>query len=648
MKKSTNYGFNLPETNDFYDIEHMNANFSKADEKLKAVEETANKAENDLEKIVNGTTTVGNANKLGGKGAEEWQADLKQVTGTEITKSILQQALDVSEGVYNYTHIGGGSYPASDLPSVNYAYSPATIIKRSSADIVVILWGRKSGGYTYPTAINIYGDSGWNGWKTLATTADLANYLPLSGGTLSGVVTQTTKGDYASYRLKNSTGTIDSEFMLHGQMGSGIFNNLTEKWVMRTNLDGTSVFNGTASGNLPLSGGRLTGTLFTQDAGMEAEWVGHLRNRNGITYVGGTNADSTLYRVLAIISPNYSEVDEATALRYEYTSADGIKSDIILHTGNIGDYTANIQNTASGATGGMGWYRVAELASASYIDSPSCFISLKKTSSRSESVLLRLDVTVQTQRFALLSSVNNTHFITAVRLTTDGSKTYIEMYHCHSSEFNYHVSILDSASRTVPWKANAPIATADTVDGVTVLTTYNIVANATPATSADLANYLPKSGGTLSAENLVLLSLKNTANTGYATIAFSNGGGMTSYLGVDKDGEPFSLNGAWDWNTRKLLHTGNVSDYALPLSGGELTGNNETPLIVKNGGNANGSFIQFSDTNGRLGDLGVYSNGSPFFKSKDGNWTTLLHTGNSNAVKIQSTAPTDTSALWVW
>jgi hypothetical protein len=95
---------------------------------------------------------------------------------------------------------------------------------------------------------------------------------------------------------------------------------------------------------LPISGGRLTGTLFTQDAGMEAEWVGHLRNRNGITYVGGTNADSTLYRVLAIISPNYSEVDEATALRYEYTSADGIKSDIILHTGNSN--AVKIQSTA--------------------------------------------------------------------------------------------------------------------------------------------------------------------------------------------------------------------------------------------------------------------------------------------------------------
>jgi len=67
MKKSTNYGFNLPEANDFYNIEHMNANFAEVDKKLKEHED--------------GTTTVGNANKLGGKGASEY----RQKTQTQIS-----------------------------------------------------------------------------------------------------------------------------------------------------------------------------------------------------------------------------------------------------------------------------------------------------------------------------------------------------------------------------------------------------------------------------------------------------------------------------------------------------------------------------------------------------------------------------------
>lgn len=178
---------------------------------------------------------------------------------------------------------------------------------------------------------------------------------------------------------------------------------------------------------------------------------------------------------------------------YWFLSLDGTFAD----AASLGGETAtqwqkkldNIQSTVSGATSGTGWYRVAELATTSFIDSPSCFITLKRTGSKDEVVVLRLDVTVNTQRFALLSSLNNAQYLTAVRLTTDNAKTYVEIYHANAVAFNYHVSILDFASRTVPWKAIAPTATAEEVDGVTVTTTYDIPANASPVTDLDLKQF---------------------------------------------------------------------------------------------------------------------------------------------------------------
>ena len=58
------------------------------------------------------------------------------------------------------------------------------------------------------------------------------------------------------------------------------------------------------------------------------------------------------------------------------------------------------------------------------------------------------------------------------------------------------------------------------------------------------------------------------------------------------------------------------------------SGEVDTPLFVENTENADGSFIQFSDTSGRRGDIGIYSNGQPYFKKAGANWYQMLHTGN--------------------
>lgn len=111
----------------------------------------------------------------------------------DLSESILEKALTLKTGVYNY-NLSGASYTGDDLPHINYGYSPATVFVRANgAARVVVLWGIK-----HDTAkaicINYFasGDGTWSGWFTLstkddlvnfATKTDLSNRLPLKNGT---------------------------------------------------------------------------------------------------------------------------------------------------------------------------------------------------------------------------------------------------------------------------------------------------------------------------------------------------------------------------------------------------------------------------------------------------------------------------------
>lgn len=88
-----------------------------------------------------------------------------------LSTSILEKALEVGIGIHNY-HIDGGNYTGNDLPTTatnQYIYSSATIIKRKSNSITVVLWGA---GY-YQMKLNNYSSNGWHGW---------VGFLPIDGG----------------------------------------------------------------------------------------------------------------------------------------------------------------------------------------------------------------------------------------------------------------------------------------------------------------------------------------------------------------------------------------------------------------------------------------------------------------------------------
>lgn len=85
--------------------------------------------------------------------------------------------------------------------------------------------------------------------------------------------------------------------------------------------------------------------------------------------------------------------------------------------------------------------------------------------------------------------------------------------------------------------------------------------------------------------------------------------------------------GFTEWQT--LLHSGNYSDYALPLSGGTILSAEFAPLVIKRA-SVNGVAIRFENSGGLLGNIGIVPSESgayPIFGDGTKNYT-LIHAGN--------------------
>lgn len=112
--------------------------------------------------------------------------------------------------------------------------------------------------------------------------------------------------------------------------------------INETAADSNKLGGKNASDYFTKDGGKLDGTVFTQDAGTDAEWVGHLRNKYGVTFVGGTVGADENYRVIAILPrtgmDGIATEDARNALQYEYNDGDGVTRFQILHTGNMANH----------------------------------------------------------------------------------------------------------------------------------------------------------------------------------------------------------------------------------------------------------------------------------------------------------------------
>ena len=150
-----------------------------------------NVTQEQYDNIINGTTTVGNALKLGGKDASEY-ALAEELAKRPLTFKSLTSATEANSYINDY--------------SANFkddtAYEFEVNITFSNYELTTGVWhinGTKINAlYDIQTAKNYSGNATdrvitvnrakvngtWSSWVENATTADLANYLPLSGGTV--------------------------------------------------------------------------------------------------------------------------------------------------------------------------------------------------------------------------------------------------------------------------------------------------------------------------------------------------------------------------------------------------------------------------------------------------------------------------------
>lgn len=305
MTETTNFGLKKPEETDFYSVDTQNDNMDAIDSVL--------------QEFKDGTQQVGDSAKLGGKDASEYAL----IGGTYLTTSILEYALTLSIGEH-FIRFSGDSYSGNDLPLSNYKYGTANINKRGANAIEVILWGSHAAD-TRRIAVNFYNGSSWTGWDTYAKTSDLANYLPLSGGTVSGnieIVIDTP--NQRIFRIKNSVKDIYLNVNASGEFG--LYDNTLRQYVFKSDPDGARTFNGTASGNLPLNGG---GKI--QKSGYDIIELENTDYYNSFVVFRGTNGRNGAIGFLNVNRPAIMNDKQDTA--YD-----------LLHTGNSAKVA--IQETA--------------------------------------------------------------------------------------------------------------------------------------------------------------------------------------------------------------------------------------------------------------------------------------------------------------
>jgi hypothetical protein len=113
-----------------------------------------------------------------------------------------------------------------------------------------------------------------------------------------------------------------------------------------------------------------------------------------------------------------------------------------------------------------------------------------------------------------------------------------------------------------------------------------------------------------------------------------------------------NANGTWTLTWKKLsdadtLDGKHASDF-LPITGGTLSQPNSVVLNIHNtAANSLYSLLYFYANSVGLGALGFMGANNPILYTTDGAAKGLLHEGNSSKVIVSTTAPADTTAVWI-
>lgn len=156
-------------------------------------------------------------------------------------------------------------------------------------------------------------------------------------------------------------------------------------------------------------------------------------------------------------------------------------------------------------------------------------------------------------------------------------------------------------------------------------------------------NFLGLGGGEIKNANIDILTINRNGGGAVSSIAFKGNDALFyGYLGFDSVNNPVWMDASY--NRYTLIHSGNYSSYALPLSGGTINSNTYDALIINSSYEAGGSGnlrIRFDSNNVQKGFvgwnlygtilynyqsncyIGIAEDGTPIF-----NEMPLMHSGN--------------------
>lgn len=239
-------------------------------------------------------------------------------------------------------------------------------------------------------------------------------------------------------------------------------------------------------------------------------------------------------------------------------------------------------------------------------------------------------------------------------LPLDGSKALSKnLYVGATSDTVSHQIMLRNSSRRISHEIGSSGAYAL----VDLTNSKNIIVSETDGTNTfnGTANgNLPLTNTSLpvvSTSGNSVLSIRNSNSSGaYAWLVFKIGDTTKGSIGISKDG--ILALSSIDGSTYRILHSGNFSEYALPLNVGStqrtITGSTRVPIKFHNSADDN-LGLQFNGKSGNLGFLGVYGKDNPVFITADGaNVRTLHHDGNSKKIEVSSTPIMDENTVRIW
>lgn len=544
--------------------------------------------------LENGTTPVGNANKLGGKGASEYalasQLTFKSMpTGTDLNDCTEQGFYYFDGYAYSYTNT-----PNSD------AHNGLMCVYRHSADRIEQAYYSINAERMYTR--NVFASTVSN-WKEIATTADLANYLPKSG------ITQNI----------NPVSDLNSFFT-----GVGLFQNTTNA----PSSDWWLIISGGTHGTVT----QIAFDLFNTHPPKTRKCA------------GGTWYD---WNDLTVGLANYAEREDFfSGDNYVFMQTDkeqainGVIYRLILSNGTVLLGRSPDKGNTWETTGTLA--TIAELANYQNKDDVRDLETLFSS------------ITTPTDIRAIMYNLPSGHYTctttTYPNVTfpfANGVGTQIEWERLkHANGYYYGTLTITSMVDNSQWAT---------------CSVYN------NSEYTEWQSFLPKSGGAIGVGNTTIpfgvkgadgSSFINYLNHDDTFLGFlgMNGANKPSYMPADRS------------TSYDLLHSGNFSGYALPIWGGTLNEKACVNFKAPTTTNASGSYFINNDGT-TFGGIGMFASGgvgqalylaagtTAPYDGANGLWITssnimwkaksLHHDGNSAKVAIQSTAPTDTSALWV-